>query len=128
VVLDDFAREEVGDFGGYANAGEVDGRDVEVKFTSPLARAQDGEDILNVQQAVQFVLNNAGPDQLKMAFKLEDFGSWVAEKTGMPMELVRDDAEKQRVIEAGAQAAMAQQGQGAGQAASGQPPQLQVVQ
>jgi len=46
----------------------------------------------------------------------------------MPMELVRDDAEKQRVIEAGAQAAMAQQGQGAGQAANGQPPQLQVVQ
>jgi len=73
-------------------------------------------------------LNNAGPDQLKMAFKLEDFGAWVAEKTGMPMELVRDDAEKQRVIEAGAQAAMAQQGQGAGQAANGQPPQLQVVQ
>jgi hypothetical protein len=59
-----------------------------------------------------------------MAFKLEDFGAWVAEKTGMPMELVRDDAEKQRVIEAGAQATMAQQGQ----AASGQPPQLQVVQ
>jgi hypothetical protein len=102
---------------------QLDGRDVDVKFTSPLARAQDGEDILNVQQAVQFVLNNAGPDQLKMAFKLEDFGSWVAEKTGMPMELVRDDAEKQRVIEAGAQAAMAQQGQGDAE----QPPQLQAV-
>ena len=106
---------------------QLDGRDVEIKFTSPLARAQDGEDILNVQQAVQFVMSTAGPEQVLMAFKTENFGAWVAEKTGMPMELVRDDAEKQRVIEAGAQATMAQQAQGAGQG-GGQPPQLQVVQ
>ena len=62
---------------------------------SPLARAQDGEDILSVQQAVQFVLQNAGPDQAKIGFKLEDFGTWVAGKTGMPAELVRSEAEKE---------------------------------
>ena len=67
--------------------------------------AQDGEDILSVQQAVQFVLQNAGPDQAKIGFKLEDFGTWVAGKTGMPSELVRSDTEKQAVIQAGAQAA-----------------------
>ena len=43
---------------------ELDGRDVEIKFTSPLARAQDSEDILAVQQAVEFVLGTAGPDQV----------------------------------------------------------------
>ena len=95
---------------------ELDGRQVAIKFTSPLARAQDGEDILNVQQAVQFVLQNAGPDQAKIGFKLEDFGTWVAEKTGMPAELVRSDIEKQQVIQAGAQAA--QQGMDT----QGQPP------
>ena len=31
---------------------QLDGQDIEIKFTSPLARAQDAEDILNVQQAV----------------------------------------------------------------------------
>ena len=84
---------------------ELDGRQVAIKFMSPLARAQDGEDILNVQQAVQFVLQTAGPDQAKIGFKLEDFGTWVADKTGMPAELVRSASEKQQIIQAGAQAA-----------------------
>jgi hypothetical protein len=86
---------------------ELNGQDIEIKFTSPLARAQDAEDILNVQQAVQFVLQNAGPDQAKIGFKLEDFGTWVAEKAGMPAELVRSPIEKQQIIQAGAQAAQA---------------------
>ena len=86
---------------------QLDGRDIEIKFLSPLARAQDAEDIINVQQAVQFVLQNAGPDQAKIGFKQEDFGTWVASKTGMPAELVRTPSEKAQVIQAGAQAAQA---------------------
>tara|TARA_R100001244_G_scaffold56748_1_gene48338 strand:- start:973 stop:1482 length:510 start_codon:yes stop_codon:yes gene_type:complete len=84
---------------------QLDGLDIEIKFLSPLAKAQDGEDIINVQQAVQFVLQNAGPDQAKIGFKLEDFGTWVAGKTGMPAELVRSDTEKAKIIQAGAEAA-----------------------
>jgi hypothetical protein len=83
---------------------QLDGRDIDIKFLSPLAKAQDGEDIINVQQAVQFVMQNAGPDQAKIGFKLEDFGTWVASKTGMPAELVRSAAEKEQVVQAGAQA------------------------
>ena len=87
---------------------QLDGRDIDIKFLSPLAKAQDGEDILSVQQAVAFVLQTAGPDQAKIGFKLEDFGTWVAGKTGMPAELVRSEAEKAQIIQAGA--AAAQQG------------------
>jgi hypothetical protein len=65
----------------------------------------------------------AGPEQVLIAFKTEDFGTWVAEKTGMSSDLVRDDAEKQRIIEAGAQAQQQQQ-----QPMPEQPPQLQAVQ
>jgi hypothetical protein len=103
----------------------LDGRDVEIKFTSPLARAQDSEDILAVQQAVEFVLGTAGPEQVLIAFKTEDFGTWVAEKTGMSSELVRDDAEKQQIIQAGAEAEQAQQQPQA--PVPGQPPQLQAI-
>lgn len=84
---------------------QLDGRDIDIKFMSPLARQQDSEDILTVQQAVQFVLQNAGPDEAKIGFKLEDFGTWVANKAGMPASLVRSESEKQAVIQAGAQAA-----------------------
>lgn len=94
----------------------IGGREVNIKFTSPLARAQDAEDLLSVQQAVAFTLETAGPDQAKMAYKLEDFGTWAAEKTGMPQELVRTSSEKAQVIQAGAEAA--QQGM-----VQGQPPQ-----
>ena len=83
----------------------IDGKAVDIKFTSPLARSQDMEDIMSVQQSVEFVLNTAGPDQAKMAFKTEDFGTWVAKKTGMPAELVRSKTEKEKVINAGAAAA-----------------------
>jgi len=85
---------------------KLNGREIDIKFLSPLAKAQDGEDIINVQQAVQFVLQNAGPDQSKLAFKLEDFGTWVAGKTGMPEELVRSPTEKAAALEAAANAAM----------------------
>ena len=102
---------------GIISPVQLDGRDVDIKFMSPLARAQDGEDILSVQQAVSFVMQTAGPDAAKAAFKIEDFGTWVAGKTGMPGELVRSQSEKAQIIQAGAQAA--QQGMDV----AGQPPQ-----
>lgn len=83
---------------------QLDGKEIDIKFMSPLARQQDAEDILTVQQAVQFVLQNAGPDEAKIGFKTEEFGTWVAEKAGVPASLVRSEAEKQQVIQAGAEA------------------------
>lgn len=82
----------------------IGGREIAIKFTSPLARTQDAEDLSAVQQAVEFTIQTAGPDQAKMAFKLEDIGTWAAEKTGMPQELVRTKGEKDKVIQAGANA------------------------
>lgn len=86
---------------------QLNSRDIDIKFLSPLAKAQDGEDLMSVQQAVAFVLQTAGPDQAKIAFKLEDFGTWAGGKTGMPSELIRSDAEKAQVIQAGAEAVQA---------------------
>lgn len=85
----------------------IGGREVNIKFTSPLARAQDAEDLLSVQQAVEFTMATAGPEAVQMAYKVENFGTWGAEKTGMPQELVRTENEKQQVAEAAAQVAAA---------------------
>ena len=90
---------------GLISSMEVGGRDVDVKFLSPLAKAQDAEDLISAQQAVQFVLQTASPDHVKMSFKLEEFGRWAAEKTGMPAELVRSEQETQKIVQAGAEAA-----------------------
>ena len=106
----------------------IGGREVSIKFTSPLARAQDAEDLLAVQQAVAFTLETAGEDQAKMAFKLEDFGTWAAKKTGMPQELVRTQAEKEKVIQAGAEAVRAEMQQDNQGQQPQSPAQLEAVQ
>lgn len=103
----------------------IGGKEVSIKFTSPLARTQDAEDLLSVQQAIEFTLATAGEEAVQMSYKLEDVGKWAGEKTGMPQELIRSDAEKAQVIQAGAQAAQAQMEQGQPQQA--QQPQLQAV-
>lgn len=78
----------------------IGGREVTIKFTSPLAKAQDSEDLIAVQQAIEFTRITGGDDAVQISYKLEDIGKWAAEKTGMPQELVRNDSEKQEIIAA----------------------------
>jgi len=85
----------------------IGGREVSIKFTSPLARAQDAEDLSSIQQSIEFTRAVAGDDAVKMSFKLEDIGKYASDKTGMTQELVRSDAERGKVIQAGADAVKA---------------------
>ena len=91
---------------------KIGGKEVAVKFTSPLARAQDTDDLLAAQQAYEFTLATAGPEMAQLSFKVEDFGSFAAEKMGMPSELVRSQSEKQQVAGQAAQVAQTQMEQG----------------
>jgi hypothetical protein len=87
---------------------KIGGEEVVIKFTSPLAKTQDSEDLITVQQAIEFTLATGGEEAVQLAFKLEDIGRWAGEKTGMPQELIRNQAEKDQMIQ-GAQA-LAEQG------------------
>ena len=49
-----------------------------------------------------------------MSFKQENFGTYAAEKTGVEQKLVRSEAEKQQVIQAGAQVAQQEMANGMG--------------
>lgn len=89
---------------------KIGGREVNIKFTSPLAKAQDSEDLLSVQQAVEFTMLTAGEEAVQVGFKLEDFADWSAKKTGMPQELVRTESEKKAMIEAAPAVAEAESG------------------
>lgn len=94
---------------GLVNPITIGGVEVAIKFTSPLARAQDAEDLMSVQQAVEFTMATGGEEAVNLAFKVEDFGSWAGEKTGMPQELIRSEAEKAEFTQAAGQAMQAQQ-------------------
>lgn len=99
---------------GLMDKVKINGEELTIKFTSPLALAQDSEDLLSLQQAVEFTLNTAGPEAVKMSFKQEDFGTYAAEKTGVAQRLVRSEPEKQQVIQAGAQVAQQEMANGMG--------------
>jgi len=71
----------------------VNGREVKVTATSPLARAQDQEDILNIDRLITFVQKNFGPQMVNLFIKGEDATPYVGEKLGVPSRFVRKAAE-----------------------------------
>lgn len=82
---------------------KIDGRQVTLKHTSPLARAQDMDDILTLSRTLE-TASVAGPEAVAMGIKVEDLAAWVAEKTGLDPRLVRDEGERQQIKEAAGQA------------------------
>lgn len=98
----------------------VDGKLVTIKFTSPLSRAQDSNELLAVQQAVGFVAETTGPENVMVAFDIDKFGEFAADKTGMDQRLVRDKAGRETIQKQILDAAQAEQD-------AANPPQEQTV-
>ena len=91
---------KVGDF-------KVDGREVTIKHTSPLARAQDQEDMLAVQQYMEMSMA-LGPEVFALGTKMEDLPAYIGKKLGIDQELLRSTEERAE-IQAQAEEAMQQQ-------------------
>lgn len=97
---------------------KVDGKEVTLKHTSPLARAQDTEDLQNLGNAVTLATAAAGPEMYQLAVKTDELPGWVFKKAGIPAELVRTEEERKAKADEAMQAMMqAQQAQAAPQGA-----------
>jgi len=82
----------------------VDGREVTIKHTSPLARAQDQDELVAMNQYLATV-SQLGPEIMGLGTKLEDLPQWLGKKLGIESDLLRTEAEREELAE---QAAMAQ--------------------
>lgn len=71
---------------------KVDGKEVTIKFTSPLSRSQDLEELSALQNFMQNVAM-LPPELLQMTVKMEELPKFIADKTGMPSSLIRTKAE-----------------------------------
>ena len=80
----------------------VDGKEVTIKHTSPLARAQDQDDLVALNQYLATVAQ-LGPEILNLAVKTEDMPAWIAKRLGVEQKLIRDEAEKAQIKEQMAQ-------------------------
>jgi hypothetical protein len=82
----------------------VDGREVTLKHTSPLARAQDNEELMSLRTALEMTLP-FGQQAVAMSFKTEAIGEYIAKRAGVDVELIRSDAERAALAEQMAMAA-----------------------
>lgn len=98
---------------------KIDGREVTVRFVSPFARSQDGEDVLALQKTISLV-SVFGPEALQLGFKSEDLARWASSKNGVDMTMVRTKAEQEQKVKETAEAIKQQI---AMQQAQGQPAQ-----
>lgn len=97
---------------------KVDGRDVAVKHTSPIARVMDMEDLQNLQMALGEVAM-LGEEAITMTFDTDEVGKYIAKKRSIDPDLIRTDQERQQLKQQMA-AAVQQAQQAAQQQASGQ--------
>lgn len=70
---------------------------IAVKFTSPLVQGQNTREIEAVMQAFSLTHQTAGqiaPEAVALSFKVEEFGAWFGEKTGMVPKLIRSPTER----------------------------------
>lgn len=84
------------------NSGQI-----EVKFASPLVQGQSIREVEAARNAMAMTGEAAGPEAVKLNFKVEDFGAWLAGKLGVVPELVRGDQERQQLQQAAGQMAAA---------------------
>lgn len=107
---------------GKLPALKVDGKMVTLKYVSPLARAQDQEDLLalghtlELAQAAAMAGGEGGMMAITTGFKFDNLPAWLAKRTGLDADLVRSDVERKQMVEEAAamatemQAAQQQQG------------------
>jgi hypothetical protein len=95
---------------------KVDGKMVTLKYVSPLARAQDQEDLmafgqtLELGQAAANMAGEAGMAAMAVAFKMDKIPGWLVKRTGLDASLVRTEEEQKQVAQSmQAQAAQMQE-------------------
>jgi hypothetical protein len=81
----------------------INGREVKIKPTSPLAQAQANQDISSVARFLEMVGGTFGPEMLQMLINGEEVAVHLAKKFGVPDRLIRDEEQRKQI------AAMAQQ-------------------
>ena len=91
---------------------KIDGKMVTIKFTSPVARQQDADEVMVAMQLME-MFQGLDPAKVEREVKTEDLPGWLIDKMGAPASFKRSEAEKQefdKKQEAMMQQAMAAQG------------------
>ena len=87
----------------------VNGREVKIRSSSPLAQAQANQDIVSLDRFLEVVGGRFGPQMVNMLVDSDETAVYLAKKFGVPDTLIRDEDEREAMKE---QMMMAMQQQG----------------
>ncbi|MDJ0950908.1 MAG: portal protein, partial [Alphaproteobacteria bacterium] len=76
---------------------EVDGQVIQIRVSSPLARAQHLDDLQNVVQGVEIVGGLFGPEVLASSLKVEEAPAYMYSKLGIDPALIRGEGDRQQI-------------------------------
>jgi len=85
--------------GGRISLPAINGREVRAHPVSPLGRAQEQQDIMNVDRWLEQLNMRFGPQMANLMAEQEEIGKFLAEKWGVPEKLVRTDASRQELTQ-----------------------------
>ena len=77
----------------------VNGREIKIKSSSPLAQAQHQQDVATLDRFLGMVQARVGPQLLNVLIKQDEAAKFVAKKLGVPEELIRSPEEMQQAAE-----------------------------
>jgi len=85
---------------GGARLPRVDGREVSVRALGPITKAQARQDIVDFQQFMELDNASFGPQPMATLVDQEKAIPWLGEQFGVRPHLIRNDAERKKLIEA----------------------------
>ena len=87
----------------------VNGKEVQIKSSSPLAQAQYQSDVVNIDRFLGLIQGRVGPQLLNAMIKQDEVAKYIAKKLGIPEELIRSPEEMAQMMQQMQQMAQAQQ-------------------
>lgn len=67
-------------------------------ITSPIARAQQAQDVSNIVNWLQIILSIGGQEAMMLSAKIEEVFAYLGEKLGVPPDLIRNQAERKGIM------------------------------
>ena len=83
---------------GRINLPTVNGREIKVRSSSPLAQAQLQQDIVHFDRFIEMIGMRFGPQLVNLLVKTEDAAKYLGDKFGVPERLLRSDQERTQLI------------------------------
>jgi hypothetical protein len=89
----------------------IGNQEIQVKPVSPLAQAQNNQDVMIVDRFLELISSKFGPQSLNMFIKTDAVAEYIGRKLGLPSNLIRDKEEQAQILQQMQQMAQQQQQQ-----------------